>query len=71
MLPPNRQIGSSPTPTAWSGPRPKPVLVRKQLAVVLALKIEQGQYSEPAALAIARAIVYELRRDDWLGSMKP
>jgi hypothetical protein len=34
-------------------------MVRKQLADVLAQKIEQGQFSTDDALAIARQILYE------------
>ena len=37
----------------------KAVLVRKQLARVLAEKISQGQYDRDEALSIARAILYE------------
>jgi hypothetical protein len=37
----------------------KALLVRKQLARVLADRIEQGQYSTSDALRIAAAILYE------------
>lgn len=33
--------------------------MRKQMARVLAQKIEQGQYTRDSALAIAKAILYE------------
>ena len=47
----------------------KAVLVRKQMAQVFANKIDQGQYSQEDALAIARAILYETPQS--LGRMVP
>jgi hypothetical protein len=69
MLPTNKQMGffSDAYCLEWS--YAKAALVRKQLAQVLALKIEQGQYAKPEALAIARAIVYEAPQQ--LLGMKP
>ena len=46
---------SSATPTASSGPTPRPSSSARQLAEVLAEKVEQGQYSVDEALAVARA----------------
>ncbi|MCR4412114.1 MAG: hypothetical protein NUV77_06775 [Thermoguttaceae bacterium] len=59
MLPVNKQVGffSDAYVVEWT--YAKAVLVRKQLARVLADKIEQGQYTEPDALSIARSILYE------------
>jgi hypothetical protein len=59
MLPLNRQIGffSDAYCAEWS--YAKAVLVRKQLAEVLAQNINQGQYTRDDAVAIARAILYE------------
>ncbi len=59
MLPVNKQVGffSDAYVVEWT--YGKAVLIRKQLAQVLAQKIDQGQYSRDDALAIARAILYE------------
>src|SRR5262245_20745647 len=59
MLPVNRQIGffSDAYCAEWS--YAKAILVRKQLARVLAEKVGQGQYSREDALQIARAILFE------------
>jgi len=59
MLPANKQAGffSDAYCVEWS--YAKAVIVRKQLARVLAEKIEQGQYTFDDALAIARAILFE------------
>jgi hypothetical protein len=59
MLPTNKQVGffSDAYCVEWS--YAKAVLVRKQLARVLAEKIGQGQYSRLEALAVARAILFE------------
>jgi glucuronate isomerase len=59
MLPANRQIGFFSDAYCVEWCYGKAVLVRKQLAQVLALKIEQGQYSREDSLAIARGILYE------------
>jgi len=47
----------------------KSLLVRKQMAQVLANKVEQGQYTRDDAIAIARAILYETPQT--LNGMKP
>jgi hypothetical protein len=59
MLPANKQVGffSDAYVVEWT--YAKAVLVRKQLARVLAEKIDQGQYSRAEALAVARAILFE------------
>ncbi len=59
MLPANRQVGffSDAYCVEWS--YGKAILVRKQMARVLAEKIERGQYLRDEALAIARAILFE------------
>ena len=69
MVPVNKQVGffSDAYCVDWS--YAKAVIVRKQLAGVLAGKIEQGQYSRADALAIARAILFEAPQT--LLGMKP
>ena len=69
MLPANKQIGffSDAYCAEWS--YAKAVIVRKQLARVLADKIEQGQYSRADALAVARAILFDAPQS--LLGMKP
>ena len=59
MLPVNKQVGffSDAYVVEWT--YGKAALVRKQLACVLAEKIEQRQYTRDDALATARAILYE------------
>jgi len=59
MLPVNKQVGffSDAYVVEWT--YGKALLVRKQMARVLAQRIEQGQYSHDEALAVARAILYE------------
>jgi len=59
MLPVNKQVGffSDAYVVEWT--YGKVLLVRKQMAQVLAQRIEQGQYSREEALAVARAILYE------------
>jgi hypothetical protein len=59
MLPLNKQVGFFSDAYCVEWTYGKALLVRKQLARVLADKIEQGQYSRDDALAIARAILYE------------
>src|SRR6185436_8852902 len=59
MVPANKQIGffSDAYCVEWS--YAKAILVRKQLARVLAEKIDQGQYSKEQALRVAQAILFE------------
>jgi hypothetical protein len=59
MLPLNKQVGFFSDAYCVEWTYAKAVLVRKQLAQVLAEKISQGQYSRDDALSIARAILYE------------
>ncbi|MBA3485078.1 MAG: hypothetical protein H0T51_25050, partial [Pirellulales bacterium] len=62
MLPANKQIGffSDAYCAEWS--YAKAVLVRKQLAAVLAERIQQGQYTREEALSIAHEIFFESPR---------
>ncbi|MEI8242643.1 MAG: hypothetical protein WCI17_05195 [bacterium] len=59
MLPANKQLGffSDAYCIEWS--YAKAVMVRTQLAQVLAQKVTQGQYRRDEALRIARAILYD------------
>jgi len=59
MLPVNKQIGFFSDAYCVEWTYAKSILVRKQLASVLAQKMEQGQYSRDEALAIARAVLFE------------
>jgi hypothetical protein len=59
MLPANKQVGFFSDAYCVEWAYAKAVIVRKQLAQVLAEKIAQGQYSFEGALAIAKQIVYE------------
>jgi hypothetical protein len=58
-LPLNKQVGffSDAYCVEWS--YAKAILVRKQLAHVLGLRVEQGQFSMQEALGIARTILFE------------
>ncbi len=59
MLPVNRQVGFFSDAYCVEWTYAKSVIVRKQLARVLAEKIAQGQYDEAEALSVARAILYD------------
>ena len=59
MLPVNKQIGFFSDAYCVEWTYAKAVLVRKQLARVLAEKISQGQYDRESALSIAQAILHE------------
>jgi len=59
MLPLNKQVGFFSDAYCVEWTYAKAVLVRKQLARVLAEKISQGQYNRELALSIVRAILYE------------
>ena len=63
MLPVNRQVGFISDAYCADWAYAKVMLVRKQLALVLADKIEQGQYDRELALATARAILFDTPRD--------
>ena len=69
MLPANKQIGFFSDAYCVEWTYAKAVLVRRQMARVLAEKIQQGQYSKQDALAIARAILFETPQT--LLGMKP
>jgi hypothetical protein len=59
MVPVNKQVGffSDAYVAEWS--YAKTVIVRKQMAQVLAGQVAQGQYSAEDALRIARELLYE------------
>jgi hypothetical protein len=59
MVAANKQIGFFSDAYCLEWAYAKSVLVRKQLAEVLAHKVEQGQYTVDDALAIARQILFE------------
>jgi len=59
MLPTNKQIGFFSDAYCIEWTYAKAMIVRRQLARVLAEKIDQGQYSLDEALAIAEAILYQ------------
>ncbi len=59
MLPVNKQIGFLSDAYCVEWTYAKLVIVRKQLAAVLAEKVASDQYSRTDALAIARAILFE------------
>ena len=59
MLPANKQIGFFSDAYCVEWTYAKALIVRRQLARVLAEKIEQGQYSRTDALAVARASLFE------------
>ena len=59
MLPVNKQIGFFSDAYCIEWTYAKTIIVRKQLARVLADKIEQGHYHREEALDIARAILFE------------
>lgn len=59
MLPVNKQVGFFSDAYAVEWTYGKALLVRKQMAQVLAQKIEQGQYARDEALTVARAILFE------------
>ncbi|HUT89051.1 MAG TPA: hypothetical protein VMY37_06130 [Thermoguttaceae bacterium] len=59
MLPLGKQVGFFSDAYCVEWTYAKAVLVRKQLARVLAEKISQGQHDRDEALSIARAILYE------------
>ena len=62
MLPLNKQIGFFSDAYCVEWVYGKARMVQKQMARVLAEKIEQGQYTRDDALAIARSILYESPR---------
>jgi len=59
MLPLNKQVGFFSDAYCLEWTYAKALLVRKQLARVLAERIEQNQFSFDEATAIARSILYE------------
>lgn len=69
MLPANKQIGFFSDAYCVEWTYAKAILMRKQLARVLAEKIEQGQFTKDEALGIARAILFDSPQS--LLGMKP
>ena len=69
MLPANKQIGFFSDAYCVEWTYAKAIIVRKQLARVLAEKIEQGQFSFDEALGMARAILFDAPQS--LLRMKP
>ena len=63
------RLGIFPTLIVPTGRYAKAIMVRKQLADVLAQKIAQGQYDEEMALTVARQIFFETPQS--LCGMKP
>jgi glucuronate isomerase len=59
MVPANKQVGFFSDAYCVEWTYGKAILVRKQMAQVLAQKIQQGQYTRDEALGIARAILFE------------
>lgn len=59
MLPVNRQVGFFSDAYCLEWTYGKLILVRKQMARVLAEKVQQGQYSVDEAVGIAHSILYE------------
>ena len=59
MLPTNKQMGffSDAYTVEWA--YAKAMMVRRQLAEVLARRVKRGQYTQDEALAVAGAILYE------------
>jgi len=69
MLPANKQIGFFSDAYCVEWTFAKAILIRKQLAQVLAQRIDQGQYSQAQALVVARAILFDSPQQ--LLGMKP
>lgn len=63
MLPTNKQVGFFSDAYCIEWTYAKARLVLRQLSIVLAQKIAQGQYTRADALEIARAILYDSPRD--------
>ena len=59
MVAANRQVGFFSDAYCLDWTYAKAVIIRRQLAEVLAQKVSQGQYDVDEALAIARQILYE------------
>jgi glucuronate isomerase len=63
MLPVNKQVGFFSDAYAIEWTYAKSVLVRTQLAEVLARKVRMGQYGRQDAVSVARGILYDCARD--------
>ena len=69
MVAANRQVGFFSDAYCLEWTYAKAVIIRRQLAEVLAQKVSQGQYDVDEALAIARQILYESPQS--LNGMRP
>jgi len=59
MLPVNKQVGFFSDAYCVEWVYAKAILVRRQMAQLLAQRVDQGQYSVEEALRIAGTILYE------------
>jgi hypothetical protein len=59
MVPVNKQVGFFSDAYCLEWTYAKARIILNQLAVVLAAKVEYGQYTRDNALAVARAILYD------------
>lgn len=69
MMPANKQVGFLSDAYCADWAYAKAIMIRKQLAHVLAQKVHDGQFDEETALAIARRILFETPQT--LCGMKP
>jgi hypothetical protein len=69
MVPVNKQVGFFSDAYCLEWTYAKARIILNQLSVVLAAKIECGQYTRNDALAVARAILYETPQE--LVGMRP
>jgi glucuronate isomerase len=63
MVPTNKQVGFFSDAYCVEWAYAKSVMVRSQLAIVLAQKIAQGQYSQADALQIAKSVLFDSPRE--------
>ena len=59
MVPVNKQVGFFSDAYCVDWTYGKTILMRKQLAIVLADKVEQGQFTVEQAIAVAKSILYD------------
>jgi glucuronate isomerase len=59
MVPVNKQVGFFSDAYCVDWTYGKTILMRKQLAIVLADKVEQGQFTVEKAIAVAESILYD------------
>jgi glucuronate isomerase len=63
MLPLNKQIGFFTDAYCMDWAYAKSIIIRKQMAEVLAKKVEQGQYTKEQAIGIAATVLHDTARD--------